>query len=545
MGGEMDERMRGYVDVVYGAARRQMGDGEGAEDVAQGVFLLMVRKREAGKLPEERFMMGWLLKVTRYGVKEWRRREARRRARETRAAGERVGVEAGAEEAGAREVRGMLDEALMELGRVDREVVVRRYMRGEGLAEVGRAVGMNENTAGRRIARALEKLRRSLVGRGVTAPAGVVIAVMGSEALVKAPAAVGAVATANSAAASEIANGLLRSMRMVKVWMGAAIGAAVLGAAFVAMASRGGVPELPKVSARLVAATAPVDGGGAVAARPDVMPLEEAWEGMAGTEPGATRGMLAFARQRERAVAFLGERLQPLTISAEDVRKLVADLGSSDEAVWKPAMEKLEYFDPRLAIGLTTLMDEVTEEPARRRLVGVLSDREMTAIYGEDPIELRKFKGGMNFMAKLESGGTSSWWAEEQVGRLGDGSFEAKKKWAQAGRGIVVLGAMGTPEALAIVKGMATGHPERAADAGGEGGPGDAGGRGDATGGGGRGDGGVVGGYGEGGAGGVAGGVEVCGAAGGGDGVFQDEAGAVENQRGGGGGVDGEAGERE
>ena len=123
-------------------------------------------------------------------------------------------------------------------------------------------------------------------------------------------------------------------------------------------------------------------------------------------------------------------------------------------------MEKLEYFDPRLVIPITTLMEEVKEEPARRRMVSVLSDREIPASYGEDPIELRGFKGGMNFATKRATGGGVSWWAEEQVGRLGEGAIDGKKKWAQAGRGIAVLGAMGTPEALAIVKGMTTGHAE-------------------------------------------------------------------------------------
>ena len=145
MGGEMDERMRGYVDVVYGAARRQMGEGAGgAEDVAQAVFLLMVRKRDAGRLPEERYMMGWLLKVTRYGVKEWRRREARRRRREMRAGVERArSVVEGEQAAGAREVRAVLDEALIGIGAAGSgEVVVRRvHALREGLAEDGACGG--------------------------------------------------------------------------------------------------------------------------------------------------------------------------------------------------------------------------------------------------------------------------------------------------------------------------------------------------------------------------------------------------------------------
>ena len=57
------------------------------------------------------------------------------------------------------EVRRVLDQAPARLGAIDREVVVRRYLRGEGVGELAAAVGMSENAASQRIGRALEKLR--------------------------------------------------------------------------------------------------------------------------------------------------------------------------------------------------------------------------------------------------------------------------------------------------------------------------------------------------------------------------------------------------
>src|SRR5271163_3365659 len=76
-GSEMDEQVGRYVDFVYAAVVRQMG-ANGAEDVTQAVFLVMARKKRGGWLPEEKFMMGWLLQVTRYAVKESRRAAMRR-----------------------------------------------------------------------------------------------------------------------------------------------------------------------------------------------------------------------------------------------------------------------------------------------------------------------------------------------------------------------------------------------------------------------------------------------------------------------------------
>ncbi len=60
---------------------------------------------------------------------------------------------------------------------------------------------------------------------------------------------------------------------------------------------------------------------------------------------------------------LLKGRMKPLTISSGQVKALLLKLNSQDEHLWKSAFEQLEYFDPRLAIGLEELMDRVTESP--------------------------------------------------------------------------------------------------------------------------------------------------------------------------------------
>ncbi len=205
---------RRYVDVVYASALRQMGgDADGAGDVTQAVFLVALRKARCGRLPDEGRMVGWLLKVTGYAVKETRRAARRRRVHEERAAAARSEAVVGAE---LSEMRAVLDAALLKLGALDREVVVRRYLCGEAVAEVAAGVGVTENTASQRIGRALEKLRKHMRRQGVTMSVGSLAVVLAAEAAMKAPAGVAATSGAGAAAVG-IAQGAAAMMKMAMV----------------------------------------------------------------------------------------------------------------------------------------------------------------------------------------------------------------------------------------------------------------------------------------------------------------------------------------
>jgi hypothetical protein len=57
------------------------------------------------------------------------------------------------------------------------------------------------------------------------------------------------------------------------------------------------------------------------------------------------------------------------------------------------------------------------------------------------------------------SSGNGSWWAEHKIERLkNQGWGNPKKKWTRALRAISLLEFFGTPEAIAILEDMATGH---------------------------------------------------------------------------------------
>jgi hypothetical protein len=185
--------------------------------------------------------------------------------------------------------------------------------------------------------------------------------------------------------------------------------------------------------------------------------MERWWNDLQQPDPEASRALLNFSTKPQEATAFFKERLLPLKISEEDLAKLIVDLGSDDDGVWKPAFEKLEYFDPRLTLGLSDLMNGITDDPSRHRLVEVLCDRPADSLNGKS-IRLRASSedGDFNFVAD-----NTSWWAEAVVARLNVGGT-TKKKWTRAARAITLLEHFGTPDAIAILKEMATGHPDAA-----------------------------------------------------------------------------------
>ncbi len=224
----LDQAVHRYLDLVYAAALRQMhGDANAAADVTQAVMIVLIKKCRAGKLPEERWMAGWILNVTRNVVLQFRRAAARRTKHEKQVMRSDVDTDVSSSTAGEAELLAALDRAIAALGAVDREAVARRYLQDQSLAEIGAALGMSENTAGRRVARAVEKLRRILDPGGIKVSSAALVALLGVQAAVRAPAACASLATASSLS-SEIANQTLLRMTMAKLATIAAIGIGTL-----------------------------------------------------------------------------------------------------------------------------------------------------------------------------------------------------------------------------------------------------------------------------------------------------------------------------
>ena len=183
-------------------------------------------------------------------------------------------------------------------------------------------------------------------------------------------------------------------------------------------------------------------------------PLESCWVDLEKGTPEASRASLELYSRAPEAVVLLKDKLKPLTITSGQVKAWLLKLNSQDEHLWKSAFEELEYFDPRLAIGLEELMDRVTESPGRQRMVAVLSERDPAWLEGKE-IKLRPGAFLNCFTDR------SSWWAEHRVSEINGKSWGVvKPKWTRAERAIVLLEHIHTPEGISILKEMATGHAD-------------------------------------------------------------------------------------
>lgn len=198
------EIVRQSTDLVYSAAMRQVGDPALAEDVTQIVFLTLWHK--AGTIRESAALPAWLLRATHYTALNVLRQEYHRRAREREVAKMRIETHSPAESKW-NDISPLIDEALDRLGERDRRAVVLRYFIGRSFAEVGKAVGISEEAARKRISRAIDRMRAFLADRGLRVPSDVLSGLIVAEAVRPAPTGI-----ASSIATTQAAGGTTASI---------------------------------------------------------------------------------------------------------------------------------------------------------------------------------------------------------------------------------------------------------------------------------------------------------------------------------------------
>ncbi len=225
------ELVRRHLDLVYSAALRQVnGDAHLAQDVTQTVFTELARKAES--FSRRPVLTGWLYTSAHFAAAKAVRAEVRRRAREQEAQTMRE-LHDPTSDLEWSKLRPVLDKAMHQLKEGDREAILLRYFEQRQLAEIGAKLGVSENTARMRVARAVDKLRTLLNRRGVTLTAATLATTLATEAVVAAPAGLAVSVTAISlagaaAAGTGISATLMKFMAMTKVKAGVA-GALVIG----------------------------------------------------------------------------------------------------------------------------------------------------------------------------------------------------------------------------------------------------------------------------------------------------------------------------
>lgn len=226
-----------YTDLVYSAVLRQIGSADLAEDVVQGVFTDLARKAPslADKLEENSTIVGWLYRSSRFAVAKHLRGEHRRRIRESQAMQDFTPASTTSPE--WERVRPVLDEALADLGEEDRQAMLLRFFQNQGFQAVGAALGISDDAAQKRVARALEKLRARLARHGITTTAAMLSAVLTTNAIQTAPAGLAAKLAGASLAGAAAKTGTALTIMTLSSFKTGLIATSIVGALAVWLAA--------------------------------------------------------------------------------------------------------------------------------------------------------------------------------------------------------------------------------------------------------------------------------------------------------------------
>jgi RNA polymerase sigma factor (sigma-70 family) len=223
-----------HVNLVYSVALRNAGDPHHAAEITQAVFIILAKK--ALQLRHDKALSSWLFQATRLTASNFLRSEIRRHHREQEAYMQSALNESGGDEVWP-QIALLLDSAVATLNEKDRRAIVLRFYQGRSLREVGAALGGNEESAKKRVARALEKLQRFFSRCGVNSTTTLIAGAISGNSVLAAPPALAvsitAAATAKGAATSVSTLTLVKGALKVMAWTKAKKAAVTGGLALV------------------------------------------------------------------------------------------------------------------------------------------------------------------------------------------------------------------------------------------------------------------------------------------------------------------------
>jgi RNA polymerase sigma factor (sigma-70 family) len=167
-----------YGGLVYGVCRRALGNPHEAEDAAQTVFLIFLKK--AHRLDRGDGMAAWFYRTAVYVCSNHIRARSRREpptAPPPESPSERIWDEA----------KPHLDDAVARLPDRLQDAIVVHYLQGKTLGETAATLRCPVKTLEKRVGRGLDVLRRLLSRAGVAISSAALVALLQSEAGAAAP----------------------------------------------------------------------------------------------------------------------------------------------------------------------------------------------------------------------------------------------------------------------------------------------------------------------------------------------------------------------
>jgi hypothetical protein len=176
---------------------------------------------------------------------------------------------------------------------------------------------------------------------------------------------------------------------------------------------------------------------------------DECWLHLQYDEKKIMNALFRLAARPRETTSYLKSKVKPLKLEKKEAIKLIKDLDSDDEKIWKPAFETLSVFDPRLAMNVKDAFEMATPGSGQTRLVALLCGLQ------PDVYEGMHFTFSVSDNTAMFNSGRRGFGTSLHVNTIW-----SCKEWNRLNYAVIVLEHLRTQDAIELLKLMATGHPD-------------------------------------------------------------------------------------